>query len=207
MRELLRLRLLAAIIGALLVFFVTTLATPASAEGLAGWKHAVWGMTETQLLQAFPGQLRRLERPRGMPARGAAPWLEIASYPLGHEDGRVRFLFSPAGHLVEVRLTASPTSGAYAEATFSTLRSALRTRYGKPSADTGIVLRQGWGRVVQARATWRLGWTVVALQLWCIGDEVATVSLSHAAVDTHSRPYPGGAAIGPLAGAPVLAYR
>jgi glucose/arabinose dehydrogenase len=126
-----------------------TPAAPAPAAAAAkpdagDWRGARWGMTEEEVLTAFPGEARRLEKPEKLPD-GNTVSIGIDEHAVGATKLRVRFVFDPAGRLALVSLRTDPKT--YAEpAAFDATRKALTAEHGQPGAsssdDNFVDLRQ-----------------------------------------------------------------
>jgi hypothetical protein len=136
-----------------LLAFVTVAAlaaAPAPAAEEGDWRGARWGMTEAEVLKAFPGEAVRLEKPEKL-ADGNVVSLGIEKHAIGSTTFRVRFVFDPAGKLVLVSLRTDPLT--YAEPkVFDATRKALSASLGEPAAsssdDNYIDMRQStwWTR-------------------------------------------------------------
>lgn len=130
---------------------VAASAAPDPEDG--GWRGARWGMTEEEVLAAFPGEARRLEKPQKL-ADGNTVGIGIDRHVVGGTELRVRFVFDPGGKLALVSLRTD--AGTYAPvAAFEATRDALAARLGPPaatSADANYVdMRQASWWTAQSR--------------------------------------------------------
>lgn len=99
-----------------------------------GWSHARWGMSESQVIDAFAGQAVRLESPiptctlvrdgRKIPAPIAVP-----EVPIGPTTWRACLYFDGAGALESVRLTPIDDNS---QAEFQRVETRLVEKYGRP---------------------------------------------------------------------------
>lgn len=116
--------------------FFASLLIAASLAGQDGWQAARWGMTEQELLDAFPGQAVRLDGPTaprdfdGIVARIGIPSVTIAGVQFA-----VYFLPGAAG-LDQVKLMLRDRALASPEL-FTRVESALAEKYGRPSFHRG----------------------------------------------------------------------
>ncbi|HTX34337.1 MAG TPA: hypothetical protein VME43_04920 [Bryobacteraceae bacterium] len=106
----------------------------AAVEDPGGWTKAKWGMTDDQVLAAFPGQAARLDPPELNGAR-----VSIKSIELSGAEFRVYFIPDAAGHLRAVILNAVKPTGAL----FQSLENLLVAKYGRPwktdeAGDSGV---------------------------------------------------------------------
>ncbi len=108
-------------------------AAPA-APGEGGWRAARWGMTQDEVLAAFPGEASRLEGAVKL-ADGNTVAVGIEKHAIGGTDFRVRFVFDPAGKLALVSLRTDPKTYAKPEV-FLAARKALEQRLGAPGAES-----------------------------------------------------------------------
>lgn len=117
---------------------------PARAAEDGDWRAARWGMSEAEVLKAFPGEATRLGKPEKL-ADGNVVAIGIEKHAIGETEFRVRFVFDPAGKLVLVSLRTDPQKYAAVEA-YAATRRALATTLGEPAAsssdDNFIDLRQ-----------------------------------------------------------------
>jgi hypothetical protein len=110
-------------------------AAPArAAEPEGDWRAARWGMSEDEVLKAFPGEAKRLEKPEKL-ADGNVVSLWIEKHAIGSTTFRVRFVFDPAGKLAIVSLRTDPMTYAKPEA-FKATRDALAGQLGGPRAES-----------------------------------------------------------------------
>ena len=118
----------------------TTVAAPARAApptrgaDEADWRAARWGMSEDEVLKAFPGEAGRLEQVLKLPD-GNTVALGIQKYAIGATDFRVRFVFDRSGKLALVSLRTDPKAYAKPEV-FEATRKALAERLGSPGAES-----------------------------------------------------------------------
>lgn len=112
-------------------------AAPAAAadrllEPAAAWRAARWGMTEAQVLQAFPGQAKRLAQPQKL-ADGKVVAVELQPVAVGPLTFRAHFLFEE-GKLALVSLKSLP--GTLAEGSdYEALRARLAAESGTPGQE------------------------------------------------------------------------
>jgi hypothetical protein len=100
---------------------------------IAGWSQARWGMTQAQILNAFPGEAKILtDNPstRQYGSRG------LATVGISHADirgvpVRMLFLFDRSGELDGIRMPATPASASGKE--HDAMEKALTRVYGAPS--------------------------------------------------------------------------
>jgi hypothetical protein len=87
------------------LLLATLLPDPARAQAAppAEWRAARWGMTVDEVVKAFPGEAKKLEKPLTL-ADGNVVAAGIDSYVLAATEFRVRFVFDPSGGLVLVSL-------------------------------------------------------------------------------------------------------
>lgn len=117
----------------------------AVSSGAAGdWRAARWGMTEDEVLKAFPGEAIRSEKPEKL-ADGNVVALAIEKHTIGATEFRVRFVFDPAGRLALVSLRTDPRK--YADpSVFVETRKVLSASLGAPAAsssdDSFVDIRQ-----------------------------------------------------------------
>jgi len=97
-----------------------------AAEDPGGWTKAKWGMTDDQLLAAFPEQAVRLDPPEQNGARVA-----IRSIDLAGAKFDVYFIPSDAG-LRKVVLTAQHQPATSLDFLFQTVQNLLVDKYGRP---------------------------------------------------------------------------
>ena len=106
---------------------------PKGPKDVHGWSQARWGMTQEQVLSAFPGEANiptddpsnRLYGPRGLATVG------IDHADIGGIPVRVHFLFDPAGKLDGIRLPAESVSPSADQ--FARVGEALTRQYGLPA--------------------------------------------------------------------------
>jgi hypothetical protein len=130
---------------------LATLPTLAAAQALpagAQWREARWGMTSGEVLRAFPGEAKLLEKPLAL-ADGNVVAAGIDRHELGGTAFRVRFVFDPAGKLVLVSLRTDEHDYAKAER-LGPVESALVARLG-PATERSAVD----DFVDQRQVTWR----------------------------------------------------
>lgn len=106
----------------------------APAAGAGDWRGARWGMTEDEVLKAFPREARRLDKPEKL-ADGNVVALAIEKQVVGSTEFRVRFVFDPAGKLALVSLRTDPRTF-YGPAVYDSTRKALEETLGKPGQQT-----------------------------------------------------------------------
>lgn len=137
---------------------IAAAALPASsAEGAAGdWRAARWGMTVDEVVQAFPGEARRLEPALAL-ADGNVVGAGIDAHRIGRHALRVRFVFG-GGKLVLVSLRTPPDRYAGPEV-FEELKGTMTRELGAPlevtDDDALVDLRQ---------VRWRSGRSLVDLK-------------------------------------------
>ncbi len=128
------------------------------------WSHTRWGMTQGQVLKAFPGEARSLADDTSMdrqfgPDRLAMAEIHYAA--IGQIPVHVFFLFDGAGKLDAMRFV--PDSAFYSEAFFIQMEAALKSEFGVPTLRTGTDL-----------ATTPV--TVTLLTAWVSSDTVAQLT-------------------------------
>jgi hypothetical protein len=96
-----------------------------AADDPGGWTKAKWGMTDDQILAAFPGQAVRLDPP------DAGAHIGIKTFDLADSPFDVRFLSDAAG-LRKVVLTALSQPSPRLDALFQDLENLLVDKYGRP---------------------------------------------------------------------------
>ncbi len=109
-------------------------APPAPAAGEGDWRAARWGMTQDEVLKAFPGEAKRLEPPLKL-ADGNTVALGIDRYAVGATDFLVKFVLDGAGKLALVSLRTDPKTFAKPEV-FQATRKALADQLGAPGAES-----------------------------------------------------------------------
>jgi hypothetical protein len=122
----------------------------ASGPGLArgadagDWRAARWGMSEDDVLKAFPGEATPLEKPLKL-ADGNTVAIGIEKHAIGATEFRTRFVFDPAGKLALVSLRTDPAVYA-GPGVYDGTKRELEKRLGPPSAastdDNFVDLRQ-----------------------------------------------------------------
>lgn len=119
-------------------------ALPATAE----WRAARWGMTADEVLKAFPGEAKLLEKPvpleDGNVVAAGIDRVELAGTAL-----RVRFVFDGKGRLVLVSLRTDERDYAGADR-LGPIESALASRLGPPTERSAVD-----DFVDQRQVTWR----------------------------------------------------
>jgi hypothetical protein len=136
-----------------------------------GWRAATWGMTESQVLEAFPGEVVRMEKPGPPDPHGTRATLTIPRFEIARADYAVNFGFDKDGALSFVGLVSAikPTN----EAAFETLRNLLTERYGAPTTEDRTRIKR--------QAIWRLPHTVIDLTLLRLAaGTIEVVSVSYA---------------------------
>lgn len=98
----------------------------------AAWRGARWGMTVAEVLEAFPGEARRLE-PAEQLADGKVIAAGIESHAIGALGFRVRFLFE-GGRLALVSLKSLPARLAEGR-DYDALRQRLAAESGQPGEE------------------------------------------------------------------------
>ncbi len=142
-----RATLVAAAAAAIAAGPVPTHASPGD-EG--DWRAARWGMTEDEVLAAFPGEAKRLESPLKL-KDGNTVAVGIEKHAIGDTEFTVRFVFEPPGKLALVSLRTPLKAYAKPEAFLAT-KKVLVERLGPPGAESSddnfVDLRQAswWTR-------------------------------------------------------------
>lgn len=141
------------LIAAVPVLFATAaLAQVPEAQDPDGWRAAKWGMTEAEVLSAFPGEVERLKKPERL-VNGPNCTLGIPTYRIQSMEYGVMFGFDEQGGLSLVRIAPSD-EGVPHLAAFGVLENLLTEKYGKPTSTKDDVGRS---------RMWRLPRTVVSL--------------------------------------------
>lgn len=123
----------------LLVLVATAVASAQTPADIGGWREARWGMTDDQVLAAFPGEAMRMERPELLPS-GSECRAWIPRYNVQTMEFEVLLCFGHAG-LALVKLS-TPTSPDVLRgiginmAWFKTLEELLTVKYGQPTSIT-----------------------------------------------------------------------
>jgi hypothetical protein len=146
--------------------------TETAPSDVKGWQAATWGMTEQQILDAFPGQVVRMEKP-GPPnaARNdTRVTLHIPKYEINGVDYGVNFGFDKDGRLSLVALAADLKQGS--ELVFSGLSKLLTERYGAPTTDNHTLRKRD--------TIWRLKSTTIELGYLRIAGVAELVTLMYA---------------------------
>lgn len=100
---------------------------------IAGWSKARWGMTDDEILQAFPGEATRLEKTQQYGA-GRVADVGIEDTEIDTYHFTVDFLLDGNTHkLVEVLLRLKEKNPGIAANAFDALEKALTEKYGKPA--------------------------------------------------------------------------
>jgi hypothetical protein len=104
-----------------------------AADDPGGWTKAKWGMTDAQILAAFPGQAVRLDPP------DAGAHIAIKAFDLAGSPFYVRFLTDPESGLNRVVVHAPHLSSERLDLLFQNLQNMLVEKYGRPwkSAEFG----------------------------------------------------------------------
>ena len=110
----------------LLPIIMMSLLTAVAADDPGGWTAAKWGMTDDQLLAAFPGQAARLDPP------DAGAHVHIKPLQLSGADFHVLFQSDKDGRLTSVLLSpiGQPPQGY--DLLFQSLQNLLSEKYGRP---------------------------------------------------------------------------
>ena len=126
-----------------------------------GWRAAVWGMTEGEVLAAFPGEVVKARKPETYRDSRVAT-LEIPRYEVSGTTYRVLFGFDGLGYLASVSLFPfdSIAPGVAHEAAFNALEGLLIEKYGKPITTKDTTPSR---TSVSRERTWRLPRTVITL--------------------------------------------
>jgi len=101
-------------------------------DPVAAWRAARWGMSEDQVLKAFPGQARRLD-PAQKLADGKVVAVELQGIALDGLTYRAHFLFE-GGRLALVSLKSLPAKLA-AGTDYDALRARLAQETGQPGQE------------------------------------------------------------------------
>lgn len=185
----------ATLLGSLLSAPASSVAeTPLAATPLLdlGFEAARWGMRVDEVLAAFPGEARRLEREEAL-ENGNVVAAGIDRRRIGGVELRVRFVFSPERGLALVSLRTPERDRAPADA-YRQVRAALAARHGWPGVETRD------DQIVDQRQTrWTLGRTTVDAKY--IPGVVAVVWYpsarpAAARTETTARPADGAAGAG-----------
>jgi hypothetical protein len=109
-----------------------TIAAEQPSASTPAWREAKWGMTEEEVLAAFPGEARRLPKPVVFSEQATAT-LEIPSVDVAGKPYNVTFQFSPATRkLVHIQLKHESDT-APISVMFDELRTRLIEKYGQPA--------------------------------------------------------------------------
>src|SRR5256885_4128000 len=132
---------------------LAAITTAFSAENVDGWRNAKWGMTESEILAAFPGEAKLLAKPKRMMDRRVVG-VQIEKLLVAQKPFSVDFLMGEKGvTLTSPEITAhknepisvatnAPLTGIVlrlanaesqgAEMVFETLEQSLTEKYGVP---------------------------------------------------------------------------
>jgi len=102
---------------------------------VTGWRSATWGMTEEQVLAAFPDEAKRLEKPEHFSSGTVAP-VGIPDYEIKGRMYRVLFGFADGKlALVSIGPADNVKQGVSHEVQFGSLEDLLIEKYGKPISE------------------------------------------------------------------------
>jgi hypothetical protein len=113
---------------------VLAAASAGAAEPEGDWRAARWGMTQDEVLKAFPGEAARLDPPQKL-ADGNTVAVGIEKHEIGATPFRVRFVFDPGGKLALVSLRTDQKTFA-GPPVFKETRDVLVAQLGKPGAES-----------------------------------------------------------------------
>ncbi len=133
-----------AVTGLLAVAMIAVAVAPVANADDGGWRAARWGMTQDEVLKAFPTEAKPLDPPLKL-ADANKVAIGIDKHAIGATEFLAKFVFDPAGKLALVSLRTDPKTYAKAEV-FEATRKALAEQLGKPgsesSDDNFVDLRQ-----------------------------------------------------------------
>lgn len=138
---------------------------PSGADDPGGWTKAKWGMTQSQIIEAFPGQTGFLNDPSRPKSTTVLGIKSVSIGPAGVYD--IRFFFDKNGGLKEVII--EPEGGVVGKGlgpfvAKTNLLGALTDKYGMPHADTPIDKRGDYGlNSVTYQWSWIFPKTIISL--------------------------------------------
>ncbi len=120
------------IILILFVFFIHEQHCLAQLKDVEGWSKARWGMTEEEILKAFTGEAKQLEKRENY--KNAYATVGIDDIEIGGAKYKVRFLMDNYKNtLRQVLIKTKDENPAGAEVWFKSLEQMLVEKYGQPS--------------------------------------------------------------------------
>ena len=158
-------------LGLAALIIIGTLANPSSVRSQiaskppdpGGWMAAKWGMTEKQVLAAFPNQARRLLRAEEY-SGGSFASIVINSIEIGVIAYRVHFIFRPSdGTLEAVNICPADNSAGICAAAYDHLEELLTNKYGAPRYRKDGDDARGTWLMISKILTWRLTTTEISL--------------------------------------------
>ena len=149
--------------------------TASKAPDPGGWMAAKWGMTENQVLAAFPDQARRLPRSERY-GGGSFASIVIDSIEIGVIAYRVHFIFQPSDSTLEaVNIGPADDSAGICAAAYDHLEHLLTNKYGAPSYRKDGDDARVTSRIIRKELTWRLATTEISL-LYYTHDSIMTTA-------------------------------
>lgn len=128
-----------------------------------GWMAAKWGMTEKQVLAAFPDQARRLLHAEEY-SGGSFASIVIDSIEIGVIAYRVHFIFRPSDSTLEaVNICPADNSAGICAAAYDHLEELLTNKYGAPRYRKDGDDARGTWLMISKILTWRLTTTEISL--------------------------------------------
>jgi len=134
-------------------FFVLGASPLIGAQKGKAWRNASWGMTESQVLAAFPGEAVRLEKPDKY--KKAIATIGIPTFNVEGVPFKVRFGFANA-KLTMINLSAEHL--ALAQVRYDQLKQTLTEKYGHPLTDRETS--------IGPEATWKTPVNLISLGLY-----------------------------------------
>ena len=138
---------------------------PTGLIAIEGWSQALWGMTEKEVLAAFPGEAKILtDDPMNRQyASGLAP-VGIDHADIGGIPVRVLFLFDSADKLRAIRFVANSATPfpppAYSDDQFMRIENALERIYGPPTLRTASTARYIISATLTGSASFLSAWVL-----------------------------------------------
>ena len=135
---------------------------PGSPRDIDGWGKTRWGMTESEVLKAMPGEAVQLGKSEKFKSGEAT--IGIKDFELASHRFSVRFIFDTVTRrLNAVHLQLIESNYLIAEDTFHTLEKALTEKYGPASYRNEKRKRGALGLTIDNNASWRLTNTTINL--------------------------------------------
>lgn len=152
-------------------------------ESLNGWNKAVWGMTKEQVISAFDGEVKKLNKPDEYDfnnSSGGGKYLApigIDDYEIGPMKCKVRFLFRDGDTaLSAVVITSNEKNYVALESQYRELEKLLIEKYGKQSHSNDNTIRKG---SKTKESTWNLSKSVIELEYSHIQNILSSLTLTY----------------------------